>query len=61
MNKGPKLKKGQIEIIWPNNSFDVIQTSGMTYTGAAIVLTVDGHHVIIPMTSVKRFRVAEIQ
>jgi len=54
------LKNGELEIVWPNGNMEWIQTEGMTYNQVAIVCDVKGHKLIIPMSSVKRFRVKAI-
>jgi len=56
-----QLKNGEIEITWAkNNVVELLQTDGLAYNAGAIVCDVKGHKIIIPMSSVKRFRVKAI-
>ena len=56
-----QLKNGEIEIHWIKpNVVEVLQTDGLAYNAGAIVCDVRGHKIIIPMSSVKRFRVKAI-
>lgn len=60
MSKRSKLAKGQIEIVWANGQLETIQTSGMAYNAGAIVLSVGDDKVVIPFSSIKRFRVPAV-
>lgn len=55
--KSKDLAAGEVEITWPNGMIEVIKTEGLAYNAGAIVLQIGPDKVIIPMTSVRRFRV----
>lgn len=52
-----KLAQGDIEITWANGSTELVQTQGLTYSTGALVLAIGDDKIIIPLTSVKHFRV----
>jgi hypothetical protein len=54
------LKAGELEVIWSNGSLEHIQTDGLAYNAGAIVCDLKGHKIIIPLTSVRRFRVKAV-
>lgn len=52
------LKQGEIEIHWAQGNLELIQTNGLHYQTGALVLTVNGHLLVIPFTSIRSFRIA---
>lgn len=55
-----ELRKGELEVVWNSGRIEQIQTDGMTSNGAAIVATIKGHQLVIPLTSIQYFRVRAI-
>lgn len=55
-----KLAQGDIEITWANGAVELVATTGMVYNAGAIVLSIGDDKVVVPMTSVKHFRVKSI-
>jgi hypothetical protein len=55
-----QLKKGQIEITWIKGNAEIIQTQGMVFQAGSLVLDLGTSKLIVPLTSVKHFRVLAI-
>ena len=58
MRTGKALKDNEIEIVWTNGSLERVQTEGWAMNGATLMMNVNGSKVIVPGTSIKRFRAA---
>ena len=55
-----ELKRAEIEITWADSGrTEVIQTEGMSYNNAALVMTEPGgvHNMVVPLTSIRKFRI----
>lgn len=55
------LAVGEIEIVWlKDGAVEYFQTQGMAASGTALVLDMGKDKLIIPFTSVKRYRVPSV-
>jgi hypothetical protein len=55
-----QLKSGQIEITWMKGDVETLQTNGQVFNGSALVLDLGDSKLIIPLTSVRHFRVPSV-
>jgi len=62
MNTRRDLKPNEVEIVWigtrgNDGAVEYIQADKVAFNGLALVCDLRGHQIVIPLTSIRRFRV----